>query len=151
MGSDAVGTPKDTMQKHPLHWHVMLTHLPIGTFSGAMLFMTLHVATDDACYSKAAYVSLIAGAAVMLPTTGTGWFTWQQRYRGTHLTLFAIKIWTSVVMLTLVAALVAYQTAVPFSTTNVADLPHILYFVGVLLLMAGAVVEGYWGSQLHHR
>jgi uncharacterized membrane protein len=59
-------------RKYKLHWHVLFTHFPIGAFSGAFTFMLLHLITKNRCYDLAAYVSLIAGVVVLVPTTATG-------------------------------------------------------------------------------
>ncbi len=137
---------------HRLHWHVLLTHFPIGTFAGAFLFMLLDVIADDACYSRAAYVSLLAGALVVLPTTFIGWTTWKRQYKGFKNTLFRVKIFTAFAMIPISIGLVAYQTLYPFDALDVMhSTAHLIYFVGVVLLMLGSIVEGYWGARLHHR
>lgn len=139
-------------RKYKLHWHILFTHFPIGTFTGALLFMALHLATGKNCYALAAYVILIAGVAVLIPTTATGWFTWKRTYRGSESELFRIKIWTSFVMIPVNLALVAYQTLHPFTLLDVThSFAHALYFAGVVLLMIGGVIEGFWGARLHHR
>lgn len=143
-------TPKG--RKYKLHWHILFTHFPVGTFAGAFLFMALHVVTQNSCYAQAAYVTLIAGLAVLIPTTATGWVTWKRQYKGFENKLFRIKIWTSFAMIPLCAALVAYQTIHPFALLDVThSRAHLFYFSGVVLLMIGSVVEGFWGARLHHR
>jgi hypothetical protein len=149
--SPASDSARPKSRKARLHWHVVLTHFPISAAAGAFLFMGLHLATRVSCYVLAAYVSLIAAAVMTIPAAATGWFTWKRRYKGSSSRLFLIKIWTSAVMIPLSIALVVYQATHPFTLLEVAHrLAHSMYFVGVLLLMAGAGVEGYWGGQLHH-
>lgn len=129
----------------------MLTHFPIGTFAGAFLFMILHLATKNSCYALAAYVSLFAGAVVVIPTTATGWLAWKRQYKGSQSTLFRVKIWTSAAMIPLSIALVVYQTLHPFTALDVTHrFGHFIYFSGVVLLMIGSFIEGYWGARLHH-
>lgn len=114
--------------------------------------MVLHLMSDRSCYALGAYVSLMAGSLVIVPTTATGWFAWKRQYKGFMNTLFRIKIWTSAVMIPIGIALVVYQTIHPFATLDVTHRwGHLTYFSGVLLLMIGSVIEGYWGARLHHR
>lgn len=135
-----------------MHWHVMLTHFPVGAFTGAFLFMTLHVITRDDCHAQGASVSLLAGLSMLVPTTATGWITWRHKYKRSKIRLFRIKIWTSIAMLLVCAALVAYQTIHPFALLDVSRRwEHALYFLGVASLMLGSFVEGFWGGRLNHR
>jgi hypothetical protein len=150
--SPSPGPAAPITTKYKLHWHILFTHFPVGTFAGAFLFMTLHVVTQNSCYSQAAYVSLIAGLAVLIPTTATGWYTWRRQYKGFKNRLFRIKIWTSFAMIPLCIGLVAFQTIYPFAVLDVThSWAHLVYFSGVVLLMIGSVVEGFWGARLHHR
>lgn len=146
------GQQLQTMPRYRLHWHVLLTHSPVGAFSGAFLFMILHVISRNACYVQAAYVSLLAGLAVLIPTTITGWVTWKRTYKGFKNKLFRIKIWTSFVMIPVAAALALYQTLHPFSLLDISHRwEHALYFLGVVVLLLGSFLEGFWGGRLHHR
>lgn len=150
-GSVASDSADRRSRKAKVHWHIVLTHFPISAAGGALLFMGLHVATNVSCYVLAAYVSLLGAAATTIPTVATGWFTWKRRYNGSRSRLFLIKIWASAVMIPLSIALVVYQATHPFTLLDVSHrLGHAMYFIGVVLLMAGAVVEGYWGGRLHH-
>lgn len=137
---------------HRMHWHTVLTHFPISAFLGAFLFMVLHLLTRSPCYSMAAYVSMIAGAAVMVPTGLTGWYEWRHDYRSSRGHSFVPKIAVGIAMVVLSAAIVAYQTVYPSASYDPRHfLGHALYFLGVSLLMAGAFAEGWWGGLLHHR
>jgi hypothetical protein len=144
-GGDAAGG-------HKMHWHVALTHFPISAFLGSFTFMTLHVIGGHACYSLAAYVSLIAGAAVMIPTTLTGWFAWKKSFHGARVTLFVNKIRISFAMIIISIALVLYQTLFPIGRLDIWRFyGHFFYFAGVVLLLLGASAEGYYGGRLSHR
>ncbi|HOG17017.1 MAG TPA: hypothetical protein PLB96_06700 [Syntrophales bacterium] len=137
---------------HRMHWHVVLTHFPISAFLGSFTFMALHLATENACYALAAYVSLIAGAAVMIPTTMTGWIAWKKNYRGARGTLFVRKIWISYAMIIISIALVLYQSLFPIGKLDIWHFwGHFFYFSGVVLLFLGAAAEGYYGGRLSHR
>lgn len=141
-----------TKIKYKMHWHVLLVHFPISFFLGSFIFMSLHLLAENSCFALAAYVSLIAGAIVMLPTAATGWITWKKNYKGSKGKLFLNKIRISFGMIALSIALVIYQTAFPFGLLDISHrLDHFLYFIGVTLLMMGAIAEGYYGGRLHHR
>lgn len=138
--------------KFKMHWHVVLTHFPVSAFTGAFLFMLLHLITGNPCMVLAAYITLIASVIVLVPTTLTGWFTWKRSYEGFLNKTFRIKIWTSIGMLAVSIVLVSYQTLDPSALTSVHNVgAHVVYLVGLGLLMVAAMVEGFWGGRLHHR
>lgn len=139
-------------QRYKLHWHVVLTHFPVSAFAGAFVFMALHLLTEDPCMSRASYVTLVASAAVLVPVTLTGWQTWKKAYNGSQIRVFRIKIAISAAMIPLAAGLAVYYTVYPFERLDPGHgLPHLIYFAGLTLLMLGAMAEGYYGGQLHHR
>jgi len=123
-----------TKIKYKIHWHVLLVHFPIASFLGSFTFMSLHLLTRNSCFALAAYISLIAGAIVMLPTTATGWITWKKYYKGSMGKLFLNKIRISFGMIALSIILVIYQTVFPFDFLDVWHrLGHYLYFGGLNL------------------
>lgn len=135
-----------------MHWHVVLTHFPISAFLGVFVFTSLHLATKNTCYVRASYVSLLLGAAAMLPLTATGWFTWKRAYKGLKNTRFLAKVWFSAAMIVVSIWMTSYQTLHPFHVLDLAnDIGHVFWLAGALFLVFGAVVEGYFGGQLHHR
>lgn len=135
-----------------IHWHIMLTHFPISAFLGAFLFMSLHLLTENDCFTLAAYVSIISGALVMLPTGLTGLLEWRASYKAHRSRAFVGKIWVGAGMTALSAALVGFQALGPLETSEVGmGAAHAVYFVADTLLMLGAVLEGHWGGRLHHR
>lgn len=139
-------------KKFRMHWHVVLTHFPTSAFLGVFVFTSLHLLTRSACYVLASYVSLLLGAAAMLPLTATGWFTWKRAYKGFKSRLFLNKIWISAGMIGVSLSMALYQTLHPFHVLDLAnDLGHVFWLAGALLLVSGAAVEGYFGGQLHHR
>ena len=141
-----------TQYKYKMHWHVLLVHFPISFFVGSFGFMALHLITRKYCFHLAAYVSLIAGATIMIPTTLTGWRTWKNRYQGIRGKLFLRKIWISFVMIAISIALVAYQTLFPSEFLDIFNkIHHAIYFIGMTLLLLGAIAEGYYGGRLTHR
>lgn len=141
-----------TLYKYQLHWHVLLVHFPISFFVGSFGFMALHLITRNSCFALAAFISLIAGATIMIPTTVTGWITWKNRYQGIRGKIFLRKIRISYAMIAISILLVIYQTVVPIDFLDIShNFFHALYFLGVIMLLLGAVAEGYYGGRLNHR
>ena len=152
MNSDSTKDTGRAKVKYRIHWHVLLIHFPISAFLGSFVFISLHLFTRTYCFALAAYVSLIAGAIVMLPTAATGWFTWKGRYKRFKGKMFLYKIRISLAMIVVSIALVIFQTVFPFSSLDIRhNIWHAIYFTGVTLLMLGAMAEGYYGGRLHHR
>ena len=150
--SETASTTEKSVTKYKLHLHVLFTHFPAAFFIGSFGFMLLHIFTHTACFELAAYVGLIAGAVAMVPTTVTGWYTWKGRYKGLKGTLFLSKIRISLVMLTISFALVIYRAINQIVFLDIAhNIWHALYFIGVILLTAGSIAEGYYGGRLNHR
>lgn len=144
--------PERPKKKFRMHWHVVLTHFPISAFLGVFVFTSLHLITRNDCYVLGTYVSLVLGAAAMLPLTATGWFTWKRAYKGSRSRLFLMKIWLSAGMIVVSISLAVYQTVHPFHVLDLAnELGHVLWLGGALFLVIGAGIEGYFGGQLHHR
>jgi len=135
-----------------MHWHVAWTHFPISAFMGSFSFMALHLVAENQCFALAAYVSLIAGAVVMIPTTLTGWFDWKKRYKGARAKLFLYKIRIAYAMIVVSIAMVVYQSVFPIGLLDIWHVfGHFFYFTGVALLFLGAAAEGYYGGRLSHR
>jgi hypothetical protein len=44
--------------------------------------MLVHLVSGLACYDLASYLTLIAGAVAMVPTTLSGWHEWKTMYKG---------------------------------------------------------------------
>jgi hypothetical protein len=139
-------------QKYTWHWHVLLVHFPTSAFLGSFVFMMLHLITMTTCFELAAFVSLILGALVMIPTTISGWITWKRKYKGIKGKIFLSKIRISFAMIAVSIALIAYRST--FVTEDLDVLHnawHFLFYVGGTLLFVGAVAEGYFGGRLNHR
>ncbi len=139
---------RTVLLKYKIHWHVVFTHFPISFFMLSFVFMALHLATRRACFELAAYIGLLAGAAVMLPTTLSGWLTWKGRYKGMKGKMFIYKIRIAFSMIAMSLLLVIVRSTFP-------DALHAvwlwLYALGTLLLLIGAMAEGYYGGRLNHR
>ncbi len=134
------------------HWHVLLVHFPTSAFLGSFVFMVLHLVTMTTCFELSAFVSLILGALVMIPTTISGWITWKRKYKGIKGKIFLNKIRISFSMIVVSIGMVIYRST--FVTEDLDVLHnawHFLFYVGGTLLFVGAVAEGYFGGRLNHR
>ena len=138
-----VTSPDRTTLRYKLHWHVIFTHFPVAFFTGSFGFMILHFFTRTSCFELAAYLALIAGALSIIPTAISGWFTWKGRYKGGRGRIFLYKIRISFVMIGISWFLVAYRATFSVEFLDIFhNIWHLLYFVGILVLVAGAIAEG---------
>lgn len=145
---EEIGQMKRAVLKYKVHWHVLFTHFPISFFIISSGFMVLHLFTRSVCYETAAFFSLLAGAVLMVPTTVSGWLTWKGRYRGMRGRMFLVKTRVAFAMTALSATLVLIRLLFP-PPLHLAWMGS--YTAGILLLMAGAFIEGYQGGRLNHR
>jgi uncharacterized membrane protein len=114
--------------------------------------MVLHLFTQTTCFELAAYVSLIAGAVAMIPTTLTGWLTWKGKYRALKGKIFLYKIRISLAMIVVSFLLVVLRTLMKVDSLDILhNAWHAVYFLGLVLLVVGATAEGYYGGRLNHR
>lgn len=140
------------LPRYRIHWHVLLIHFPISLFGAAFGFQILHLFIAPVCFELATNVTLLGGAAMMIPTTWTGWFTWKRDYRGAKILLFQRKIGTAFAMLAFSIPLVAWRIIFLGLFEEAPESPsHWIYLAGNTLLVLGAIVEGYYGGRLHHR
>ena len=151
--SAATATKSDhAVIKYKIHWHVILIHFPISFFVASFGFQVLHLFFAPACFELATNVALIAGAAMMIPTTFSGWLTWKKGYKGANIPLFQKKIITSFIMLVLSLMLVIWRIGFLGLFEEIPANPeHWIYMAGNTVLIAGAVLEGYYGGLLNHR
>lgn len=137
---------------YKLHWHILFTHFPVSFFFASFGFIILHLITGKSCFEVSGFIGLIAGAAVLVPTTISGWTTWRGRYKGLKSRLFNNKIKISYTMIGVSFALVIYRSLYYIDHLDlVHNIWHIIYFVGITLLVIGAIAEGYYGGRLNHR
>jgi hypothetical protein len=143
--------PGKAVAKYKVHWHVAFTHFPVSFFMISLGFMLCHLFARAACFELASYLTLITGAIVMVPTTLTGWFTWKDRYKGFRGRIFLNKIRIAFFMLGLSFLLVIYRTLFKIEFMDILhNAWHAVYFIGILLLVAGAISEGSYGGRLNH-
>ena len=137
-----------TRLRYKIHWHVLFTHFPVAFFMLSSGFMILHLFTHRYCFELAAFLSLLAGGGVLIPTAASGWLTWKGRYRGMRGKMFLYKIRVALGMIGLSFALLLTWLIFPPQL-------HIvwlwIYLAGMLLLLAGAMIEGFYGGRLNHR
>src|SRR4030042_2403303 len=137
-----------------MHWHVLFTHFPISLFGAAFGFQVLHLfpTSLSSCFETASTVALIGAAAMMIPTTLTGWFTWKKQYKSARVLIFQRKIVVSYALLAVSIALVSWRTTQFQAFQDAPESPwHWLSLAGITLLIAGAGAEGYYGGRLTHR
>jgi hypothetical protein len=87
----------------------------------------------------------------MISTTTSGWSTWKSRYKGAGTSLFRRKIATAFSMLGISIFLPIWRFTYYSIFTDEPNIPHWLFMTGTMLLIIGAVVEGYFDMKLHHR
>jgi uncharacterized membrane protein len=134
------------------HWHVLLTHFPVSFFLGAFGFIILHLLTRESCFELAAYVALIAGTVIVIPTTITGWITWKGRYKGLMGKLFQNKIRISFCLIAVSIFLVIYRSFFDIRLLDILhNIHHAIYFTGIILLVIGSGAEGLFGGRLNHK
>jgi len=137
-----------------IHWHVWLTHFPIAFFLAAFIFQILHLFPHSltGAFEVATNVMLIAATVALIPATWTGWFTWKRRYEGVRATQFQRKITIAFAMLGVSIVLTVWRIAfLPAFEDVPHGVWHWLYLTGNVVLMTGAVMEGFYGIRLTHK
>ncbi len=133
--------------KYKLHWHVLIVHFPISFFTVSAGFMVLHMFTDQDCFELSAFLTLLAGAAVMAPTIFTGWKSWKKNYKGAATKIFLYKIRISFIILAISLILVLLRSLL---LPGEHSLWHWTYALGFVALFVGSVAEGFYGGRLNH-
>ncbi len=133
---------------YKIHWHVLLVHFPISFFTVSAGFMILHMFTNVECFELSGYLTLLAGAIAMVPTTFTGWSSWKKSYKGARTRIFLYKIRISFAMLALSLLLIVLRNVF---LPGLHSIWHWVYGVGFALLFLGAMSEGFYGGRLNHR
>jgi uncharacterized membrane protein len=135
-----------------VHWHVLFTHFPLSLYGTAFVFQILHLFIYPDCFELASTIALIGATGMMVPTTITGWLTWKRQYNSAKVQLFQAKIAISFAMLSVSLALSIWRV---LNFTDFLTQPlyirHWVFFTGIVLLMGGALTEGYYGGRLSHR
>lgn len=137
------------VSRYKIHWHVMFTHFPVSFFTVSALFMVLHLFTETECFELSSYITLIAGAASLVPTILTGWNSWKKNYKGAKVKIFKYKIRISYAILALSIVLIIFHGLL--ANTAIHSIWHYIYGVGFVVLFLGAMAEGYYGGRLNHR
>ena len=149
---NAAPRPSGALSHRGIHWHVFLTHFPISLFGTAFGFQVLHLFLAPTCFELATNMTLIGGAAMLMPTVWTGWSEWKVRYRGAKGLIFKRKIATAFGMAALSLPLVIWRIAALGLFEEAPRSPeHWIYLAGNTLLILGSILEGYYGGRLTHR
>jgi uncharacterized membrane protein len=135
-----------------LHWHILLTHFPLSLYGTAFGFQILHLFMYPDCLELATTVTLIGATLMMPPAMITGWLKWKAQYNGAKIRLFQRKIIISFVMLA-ISLCISVWRVVRFEAFLVepVGLAHWIFLLGVISLIAGALMEGYHGGKLSHK
>jgi len=134
-----------------IHWHVALTHFPISLFGTAFLFQFLHLFMFSREFELAATVCILGGAASVIPAALSGWLTWKKRYHGAATRLFRRKILIAIAMLVVSLPLAVWRVVLYYLGKEADGVDHYVFFILCFLLVAGAVVEGFYGGRLSHK
>lgn len=141
-----------SMNRVNVHWHVISTHFPLSLYGAAFVFQILHLFIYPDCFELASTATLIGATVMMIPTMTTGWLTWKNQYNSAKVKLFQIKIVISFAMLAISLVLSIWRV---LHFTELLRQPigirHWVYFTGIVLLMVGAITEGYYGGRLSHK
>ena len=144
--------PEPDHARFHLHWHVFLTHFPLSLISITFAFQVLHLFAYPECFELASNILLVAGVASLVPTTWTGYHTWKHQYNAARASIFQQKIIIAVVLLMIGIPLCAWRIIyVGSSPQAVRPSIHWTYFLGTMLMIVGAILEGYFGGRLTHR
>ncbi len=141
---------KPARRGYRVQWHVLLVHFPISLFGVGFLFQVLHLIFAANCFTLASAVVMTAGAVAMIPTTLSGWMSWKRTYRGARTKVFRRKIIVAFTMLGLSVSLMAWRLAYSSIFAEETAPAHWVFMAGSVVLIIGAVVEGYYGGKLHH-
>jgi len=131
-----------------IHWHVVLTHFPISFFMVSAGFMVLHLFTETACFEVSAFLTLIAGTIILIPTTLSGWLTWKSQYKQARIKLFLYKIYISFALIAISITILIFRG---FVVNTDHGIWHFIYSIGFVILFFGSMAEGYYGGRLSHR
>jgi uncharacterized membrane protein len=142
----------DTTNRYRLHWHVLFTHFPLSLYGTAFGFQILHLFVYPDCFELASTVTLLGATIMMIPTMITGWLTWKRQYSAAKVKLFRTKITISFAMLAISLVLSMWRVLHFIeSLSQPMDIRHWVFFTGIILLMVGAITEGYYGGRLSHK
>jgi hypothetical protein len=114
-------------------------------------FQTMDIIADPPGFDLAADLVFIATACVMLPVVLTGWRTWKNSYKGARIMLFQRKIAVAWAMLAVAVPEAVWRTWMLLNGVKDTFVYDLIFYAGIGLLVAGAVVEGYYGGRLNHR
>jgi uncharacterized membrane protein len=138
------------IRDYRIHWHVLLVHFPISMFGTGFMFQTLHLIFAPDAFTLASAVVVTAGTVTMIPTVISGWMSWRHSYKGARTKVFTRKIIIAFTMLGVSVALTAWRLTFSSLFDEKLSPAHWLFMAGTVLLITGAVAEGYFGGKLRH-
>ena len=143
-------TPK-VRQIYKFHWHIMFTHFPVPLLMVAFGFQALDIILNTGGFDVSTDIVFVAAVLMLFPAAFTGWRTWKTSYKGAKIMLFQRKIAAAWAMFAI--GIPAAIWRVWLERNGIEDTFWIdaVYFLSIALLVAGAIVEGYYGGRLSHR
>jgi uncharacterized membrane protein len=138
-------------KKSRVHWHAAFTHFPISMFGAAFLFQVLHLFMFKEAFELSTTVCVLIGAVSMVPVIISGWWTWRTQYHGSRARIIRRKIVVGFLMLGTSVALSAWRVVLYYLGSTADGVDHYVFFAFSALLIAGAIMEGYYGGRLAHR
>lgn len=126
------------LRRHP---HPMLVHFPIAFTISPALFYLLYLVTDMNAFETTAFYCLGAGILFSVPAILTGFFTWWLNYQARPLRPVRIKIFFSILLVTVALGAFLLRLFLPSTAT-------ILYFILLLTLIPIVSVIGSYGASL---
>jgi uncharacterized membrane protein len=133
-----------------VHWHAALTHFPISFFGAAFLFQVLHLFMFQKAFELSTTVCVLVGAFSLIPAIISGWWTWRTQYHGSKARIVRRKIVIAFVMLGTSVALSVWRVALYYLGSAADGVDHYAFFAFTALLIAAAILEGYYGGRLAH-
>ena len=134
-----------------VHWHAAFTHFPISMFGAAFLFQVLHLFMFTQAFELATTTCVLIGAVSMVPVIISGWWTWRTQYHGSRARIIRQKIVVGFLMLGISVALSAWRVVLYYLGSAADGVDHYVFFAFSAALIAGAIMEGYYGGRLAHR
>lgn len=136
---------------YKFHWHILFTHFPVPLLTVTFVFQALDILFSPPGFDLAGDIVFLGAVAGLIPAVLTGWRTWKKSYKGAKIMLFQRKIATSWAMLAIGIPLAAWRIVLLANGIKDTFWYDVIYFAGQWLLIAGAVIEGYYGGRLNHR
>ena len=151
-GSMSVTKPAGSVRQiYKFHWHILFTHFPVPLLTVAFGFQAADIIFDTPGFDLSTDLVFVSAVLILFPVVFTGWRTWKKSYKAAKIMLFQRKIATSWVMLAVGIPEAVWRVFMMVNEIKDTVFYDMIYFLGIAVLVAGSIVEGYYGSRLNHR